>query len=97
MKNYFFGWANIKTVLIDIYETLMAKKSKLSSKRLITFAANNSLILLTWIFVVYMLHYKTLSAMDFIIATGPLLIMGGYSLTKSEDAKKDKPKELPNE
>ena len=96
MRRYFFGWGNVKTFVKEVYGTLSADKSKLSAKRLITFAANNSVILLTWIFILHMLIYKTLSATDFVIAISPLVVMGGYSLTKSESAKikKDEPQSV---
>ncbi len=89
LPKLFFGWTNFKTVLIEIWNTLSSGKSKLSSKRLITFVANNSVVTLTWIFVIYMLLYKELSATDFVISITPILVMGGYSLTKSESAKKE--------
>lgn len=85
----FIGWTNIKKALIEIWNTLGSEKSKLSSKRLITFVANNSVITLTWIYVLFMLIYSSLSPLEFITAIGPILIMGGYSLNKSEKAKKE--------
>lgn len=85
----FFGWTNLKKVFIEIWNTLSSEKSKLSSKRLITFVANNSVITLTWIYVIFMLIYSSLSPLEFVTAIGPILLMGGYSLTKSETAKKE--------
>lgn len=89
IKKTFIGWTNIKKFIVQIYKTLSAEKSTLSSKRLITFVTNNSVILLTWIFVLYMLIYRTLSALEFVTAIGPILLMGGYSLTKTEHAKNE--------
>ncbi len=88
----FLGWTNLKAFLKEIYNTLSADKSKLSAKRLTMFVANNSIICLTWIFVLTMLYLGKLTATDFVIAISPMVGIGAYNLSKSESAKKEEPK-----
>lgn len=94
MKRYFFGWTNLKFFLKELFNTLSADKSKLSAKRLTMFVANNSVICLTWIFVLTMLFLGKLTATDFVISISPMVGIGAYNLSKSESAKKeDKPEQ----
>lgn len=94
MKRYFFGWTNLKFFLKELFNTLSADKSKLSAKRLTMFVANNSVICLTWIFVLTMLFLDKLTATDFVISISPMAGIGAYNLSKSESAKKeDKPEQ----
>jgi hypothetical protein len=88
-KKYFFGWENAKRVLKDIYATLSAKDSFLSSKKLTTFVANASVVLLSWIFILYMTYKLKLTATDFAIAISPLTLMGGYNIAMGLKAKKE--------
>lgn len=89
MKKYFFGWGNTKDVFKDIYATLSNDPSKLSGKRLTMFVANNSVVALTWFFVIYMVLRCQLTAVDFGIAILPLTVMGGYNLAMNIKAKND--------
>lgn len=93
LPKLFFGWSNLKKLLIEVFYTLSADKSKLSAKRLTMFVANSSVICLTWVFILAMLWLGKLTATDFVISISPMVGIGAYNLSKAESAK-DKLKEL---
>ncbi len=77
--NYFFEW--VKTLSGRV-------PSFFSSKRLerFTFAGVSILAILGTI--AYLMFKGTLTALDTTILIAPLLVAGGFTMTKSEDAKK---------
>ncbi len=88
MDKYFFGWTNIKKILREWWRTLSNEKSFLSSKRLTTFVANNSVVILTWFFVIYTTLTCKLDPMGFTIVIAPLTVMGGYNIAMGYKDKK---------
>ncbi len=90
MKKYFLGWSNIKRVFTEIFKTLSNNDSFLSSKRLTTFVANNSVVILTWFFIIFMTLKCELDPIGFTIVIAPLTVMGGYNIAMGY---KDKPKD----
>lgn len=84
----FLGWNNIKKVIKDLYNTLSAKTSFLSSKRVERFLFTITSILLIDGTFIYLVHKGTLTSTDTIILISPLLVAAGYNLDKTEKAKK---------
>ena len=89
MKKYFFGWENIKQVLIDLYETWSSKDSKLSSKRIERTAFTVVSILMTVGCFIYLWIHQILTAMDTIMLNGSMLLAAGYNMSQTQKEKKE--------
>lgn len=86
----FFGWNNIKKVIKDLYATLSAHKSYLSSKRLERFVFTIAVLAMELGAFVFFIHKGTLTSTDVVMLITPLLLAAGYNMSQTEKAKKDK-------
>jgi hypothetical protein len=86
-KTYFFGWTNAKWVIKELVKMYSHKESFFSYKRFQTGVA-------FFIFTqgaMYTLTEYVASVSDFIIWATPVLFIAGYTLTKTENGKKNEP------
>lgn len=69
-------------------KTLSSKPSFFSSKRLERFTFTSVVIAGYIATMVYLIYSDKLTATEFTIASAPLLLAGGYNLSKTEESKK---------
>jgi len=81
-------WNKIRTVAFEWLKTLSSKSSFFSSKRLERFTFTSVVVFAYIALIIYEIVSGTLTAMEFTIASSPLLLAAGYNLGKTEEAKK---------
>lgn len=77
-KKYFFGWSNIKYLLIQIYFTFSNRPSELSRKRIESCMLFISALSCTLVWFIY--HFKTLDYLEMLAVTGALFVYAGYTM-----------------
>lgn len=88
MKKYFFGWANIKFIIVEFIKVGSNKPSFFSKKRLESGIAFGVLI---WGCVFWLIKkYTIMSTSDFILWSAVPAVIAGYTLSMIEKAKLDK-------
>lgn len=85
MKRFFFGWGNIKKIILEWLNTFSKEDSFFSSKRLERFVFLITGLGLTIFVVIY--NRDKFSAADNLLVISPLFVYGGFSLTKTEQEK----------
>jgi hypothetical protein len=81
----FFGWDNIKKMIMEWLATFSNENSWLSSKRIERFVFINFGVWLTTFVVIY--NRDKFSASDNLLLITPLFVYAGFSLTKTEKEK----------
>jgi len=76
----------IKTLFVELWETLSTKPSFLSSKRIERFVFTLTVVVLTWVINIYNLGKWT--ATDHVITLTPLLIAAGYNIIQERNDRK---------
>jgi len=84
-KTYFFGWANIKWLILQIGLSLSNQESFFSSKRIERMIIFNTAIFSYMIWFSY--KYKTLSAAEMVMVIGAFFVMIGYNMSVTEKSK----------
>lgn len=84
-----FTWNNAQQVVKDLYETLSNRASKLSSKRLERLVFTLTAVSLVVACFIYLYTHDQLTATETVILITPLMIAGGYNLSKGQQEKKD--------
>lgn len=86
MKNYFFGWENIKWFVREIGATFSNDKSYFSRKRIESCLLFISALVSTLAWFIY--HFKTLTYMEMLAVTGALFVYAGYTMQVIQKEKK---------
>ena len=83
----FFGWANIKKLILEWLNTFSNKDSRFSSKRITQFTFGAVAVSLTIFVIIY--NRDKFTATDDVMVISPLFIYGGYTLNQTQKEKKD--------
>ena len=84
-KKYFFGWENIKWVILQIGLTLSNQESFFSSKRIERVILFNTAVVSWMIWFYY--HFRTITYTEMMATTGMLFIYAGYTMNMTEKEK----------
>lgn len=94
-EKYFFGWSNFKYYFRELIKVGSSKPSFFSKKRLESGIAFFTLI---WGMIYWLVKkYELMTTTDFLIWSGILLAICGYTMNKIEELKKNNIDELPKE
>ena len=93
MKKYLFGWENIKSFVKEVYATLGAEPSKLSSKRLERLALSVTAIGIVLGTFIYLMVEDKLTSTDSIMLSGTLFVAAGYNMSQTQKEKKQERQE----
>lgn len=88
MKKYLFGWDNIRTFVKEVYATLGASPSKLSSKRLERVALSVTAIAIIGGTFIYLMVEDKLTSGDSVMLAGTLFVAAGYNMSQTQKEKK---------
>lgn len=80
--------SKITQLIKEWLKTLSSKPSFFSSKRLERFTFTSVVVAGYITTIIYLVYSDKLTAMEFTIASTPLLVAAGYNLDKTEKAKK---------
>jgi len=82
------NWEKFKKLAYEWLKTLSSKPGFFSSKRLEKFILTAVVVLGYIATIIYLIVSDKLTALEFTIASAPLLGAAGYNLYKAEEAKK---------
>lgn len=81
-------WEKIKKFIYEWLKTFSSKPGFFSSKKLEKFILTGVVVAGYIATIIYLIVSDKLTALEFTIASGPLLVAAGYNLYKVEQAKK---------
>ncbi len=86
MKNYFFGWSNIKIFIKELALTLTGKESRFSQKKVITYCIDFTMLMAS---ILFMYHKRdVMTTGEHCMIVGMWLAKGTSNVMMSQGDKK---------